>query len=120
MNSSSNSSSTGPSSTGPVDKNRCPLCGGEVKVETDQIFGEIDCPQCGKHLWFLSAAFAARFFDFESSTELREQAIGMMAERLELDPSDLANNPKLIQEIETDSLEALELIMDLEEQLGLV
>ena len=105
---------------GPVETDRCPHCQSEVKAETQLMFGEKNCPQCGKHLWFLTAAHAARFFDYESSTELRERAIEMMAQRFDLDPKELANDPNLIQELETDSLEALELLMDLEEDLGLV
>ncbi|QDT10586.1 acyl carrier protein [Planctomycetes bacterium K23_9] len=103
-----------------VTPNRCPLCESSVSVETTDFFGEIDCPDCNKRLWFLAAADSARFFEQATSGDLQQQAIQMIAEKFELDPQKLAGNPQLINDVDTDSLEALELIMDLEDELGLV
>jgi hypothetical protein len=104
----------------PANNDRCPHCEGEVKSDPVDIFGDKPCPNCDKRLWFLTAADSARFFDYDAAVDLRKQAVDIIAERFNLDVKELAENPKLLQELDTDSLEALELIMDLEEQLGLV
>ncbi len=80
----------------------------------------MDCLQCEVRLWYLTTADSARFFDFASTGDLQKRAIEIIAERFEVDEEKLAENPRLINEVATDSLESLELIMDLEEQLELV
>lgn len=109
-----------PAQNSKVPPNRCPSCDADVTAETSSWFGDIDCPSCGTKLWFLAAADSARFFDHATSTDLQNQAIEMIAERMELDKDALVANPKILDDIEADSLEALELLMDLEEGLGLV
>ena len=77
------------------------------------------CTHCEKKLWYLAAANEARFFDYESSEEMRERTYSFVAERLEVDRDRIQANPKILDELDIDSLEALELLMDLEEELGL-
>ncbi|NND97110.1 MAG: hypothetical protein HKN47_07270 [Pirellulaceae bacterium] len=103
-----------------VHQDRCPLCEAEVHVEPTALFGDMNCPSCDQKLWYLNAADSARFFEHQTSGELQDRAISFIAERLEVDKTQLAANPKMINELETDSLEALEMIMDLEEELGFV
>jgi len=106
--------------TASIQPNRCPLCEGEVRIESSTLFGDMQCPHCGKKLWYLAAANEARFFDYETSDEMREKTYSFVAERLEVDRERIQHNPKILDEVEIDSLEALELLMDLEEELGLV
>ncbi len=98
--------------------NTCPLCNCDVHVEGNSLFGEQACAGCGKKLWFLTAAHEARFFDYETSGELRDKACGFIAERFEIDREKLT--PNVLDEMDVDSLEALEMLMELEEELGLV
>ena len=109
-----------PSQDTNVPANRCPSCNAEIKAESTAFFGDMQCPSCSKKLWFLVAADSARFFEYDTSAELQDRAISFIAERMEVDKDELAANPGLLNDQETDSLEALELLMDLEEELGLV
>lgn len=84
------------------------------------LFGQIACPQCSVKLWYIAAADSARFFEYETSKDLQNRAISFVAERMDLDVDELSANPALLNEQDTDSLETLELLMDLEEELGLV
>ncbi len=102
-----------------VQPNQCPLCEAEVKVDGTLLLGETSCPHCEKKLWFLAAPDEARFFDYENSGDLREKTSPFVAERLDVDRAQLIANPNMLNELEVDSLEALELLMDLEEELGL-
>jgi len=104
----------------PAKNNACPLCDATVKPDTAVLFGEIDCPECAKRLWYLTLADSARCFEYDSSGDLQQQAIDIIAERYELDPGKLAADATMLNGVETDSLAALELIMDLEDELGLV
>ena len=100
--------------------NRCPLCQSEVRVEPSVLFGDTQCPGCDKKLWYLAAANDARFFDFEASAQLQQRTYEFVSERFEVDADELRANPKILDERDVDSLEALEMLMDLEEELGLV
>ena len=107
-------------SINPNSPNACPDCATKILLEPTALFGDMDCPQCHQKLWFLTAAGSARFYVYDSSAELRQRAIEFIARRLEVDHAELAANPGMVNELETDSLEALELVMDMEEELGLV
>ena len=100
--------------------NCCPSCKTDIRVEPSILFGEMACPKCSKRLWYLVAADSARLFDFESSTDLQKRAITFIAQRMEVDADELSADPSILNNLETDSLEALELLMDLEEEIGLV
>lgn len=103
-----------------VTLDRCPHCDGGVEPDATALFGEMDCPECSTKLWFLTAANSARFFDHTASKDLRNKTLDFVAERLEVDRDQLAADPKMINALDNDSLETLELLMDLEEELGLV
>lgn len=100
--------------------NRCPHCEREVRPQSEALFGQMPCPTCGKELWYLSAASEGKFFDFESSAEIQQKTYTFIAERLEVDRDELIANPqKIADELNVDSLEALEMLMDLEDELGI-
>ena len=103
-----------------VQPNQCPQCKGEVRIEASSLFGDMPCPHCDTKLWYLAAANEARFFDYETSAEMRDKTYSFVAERLELERDRVEANPKFLDELDIDSLEALEMLMDLEEELGLV
>jgi acyl carrier protein len=73
--------------------NRCPLCGAEVCIEPSQPAGDAPCPRCGHLLWFLSDRF------------------GVSSDRLNRSTS-------FIEAIGADSLDVVELVMELEEEFG--
>lgn len=100
--------------------NQCPNCQSKVQVQPTSIFGEYNCSDCESKLWFLAAGDVPKFFDFVEATPLREYVIQFIAEKLELDYAQLVANPELLNTSETDSLERLEMLMELEEQLEIV
>tara|TARA_R110002049_G_scaffold305056_3_gene501065 strand:+ start:4577 stop:4915 length:339 start_codon:yes stop_codon:yes gene_type:complete len=100
--------------------NRCPKCDNTIQLEPTSIFGQYSCKQCDSTLWFLAAGDTARFFEYTEAESLREFVIDFIAERLEIDSQSLAANPDLLNSSDTDSLERLEILMELEETLELV
>ena len=97
--------------------NRCPICNTGIQIEPTTVFGDFDCADCGKTLWYLAASNSVRFFDHSQASELRDYVIGFIAERLEVDRHELAADPHLLDSSDTDSLERLEMLMELEEEL---
>ena len=84
--------------------NRCPLCGNEVVVEPSLIFGDAPCPHCGQLLWFLRSGLGPVFWQYDVADSLRQGIIARIAE---------------LKEFGADSLDTVELIMELEDEFGL-
>jgi acyl carrier protein len=59
------------------------------------------------------------FFYAEPSDPLKEYAIRVIAGRLGVDPERIANNPSLFNDIGADSLDVVELTMEVEEEFDL-
>jgi acyl carrier protein len=91
--------------------NRCPVCGSEVRIEPTQPFGDAPCPVCGILLWFVAVGSETRYF--VTTDELVE---GLLAERLGVSLESLRGGRW--RELGIDSLDVVELIMELEEELG--
>lgn len=89
--------------------NRCPVCGHSFCLEPSKPFGDAPCPACGTLLWFVARGESLRFFDPEASG-LAE----LVADRLGLSP-DLVRSGRL-DEAGIDSLDLVELMMELEER----
>ena len=77
----------------------CPICGAMVVTEPSDPLGDSLCPQCGSLLLKVRDSLQAH--------------LGRALERIDLD-SNLAN------ELGADSLEAVELAMELEEEFGII
>lgn len=83
--------------------NRCPVCGAEWQIEPSQPTGDAPCPSCGVLVWFDAE-------DRERElTKYIAQKLGVPRERL-LDPA------WSYWDLGVDSLDIVELIMDLEEE----
>ena len=78
------------------DAARCPVCGARVIVEPSQPTGDAPCPKCGHLLWEFQQHYG--------------QLLGVTPERVTLDTLLTADD------LGADSLDAVELIMDLEEE----
>ena len=94
----------------------CPLCLGHVIVEPSVFIGDATCPRCGQLLWFIQIADTTRLFDAEKSQPGRERAIEIIANQLGVAPHETANNPGLLNDFGADSLDVVELVMELEEE----
>jgi len=98
---------------------RCPLCGKQVVIEPSAMFGDATCPDCGHLLWFVRLADEVRVYEHDKANEFRERLKTMIAEQLGVDESKITGDVSLIDELGADSLDVVELVMELEEEFGL-
>ena len=97
----------------------CPICTATVVVEPSVLVGDATCPQCGQLLWFFQTSEVTHFFDARKSSPSKERVVSIIATQLGVDPETIANNPTFLEEFGADSLDAVELVMELEEELDL-
>ena len=95
----------------------CPLCGNPVcEVPSEPIF-DAPCPSCGHLLLFLTTSERTEILEFTEEREARIRKF--LSERLGVDEAKLSNQPgatsKLVNDLGADSLDAVELVMTLEE-----
>ena len=98
---------------------RCPLCGKQVVIEPSVMFGDATCPNCGHLLWFIRLSDELRVYEHDKAEELRERVIGAIAEQLGVDRSKISGDSSWLNNSGADSLDVVELVMELEEELGL-
>jgi acyl carrier protein len=94
------------------------LCGNQVAIEPSLFFGDAPCPNCGTLLWFLRASSEMRFFEHAAADSLRSRVIRLVAEQLGITQADLVQDPTQLQSLDADSLDLVELVMQLEEEEG--
>lgn len=99
--------------------NRCPVCESEVQIEPSELamFGDAPCPNCGCLLWFVKLPSGVRFLEHEKAEELRDEVIRTVAEYLGVDEDELRFHPSLWKKLNLDSLNVVELALELEEKL---
>jgi acyl carrier protein len=95
--------------------NRCPLCGGTVEVEPSLFFGDAPCPNCGTLLWFVRFASETRFYEGQAATDLRERVLEIVAVQLGVTTGELLRDPDALKNLDIDSLDFVELLMEAEE-----
>jgi acyl carrier protein len=83
---------------------RCTLCGAENNIEFSDPGDDAPCPNCGQLLW-RSAQNLARL-----------QAL--LAERLHAVTATIGPHTGFVEDLGADSLETVELVMELEEEFG--
>ncbi len=104
------------------EPNRCPLCGNSVILEPSLPLGDAPCPHCGQLLWFVRAAGDTRVFIGPDSALARQQILEAIAARMGIpeerlaDVKSLTDLARVMMEQSTDSLDMIELIMELEEE----
>jgi acyl carrier protein len=94
----------------------CPLCMAHVIIEPSVFIGDATCPHCGQLLWFIQTADTAQLFDAQQSQECKHRVLEILASQLGLDRDEIANNAALFDAIGADSLDIVELVMELEEE----
>lgn len=97
--------------------NRCPVCGNHVWIEPSKMFGDAPCPHCGSLIWFLSLPTKTYLFSPEEADEIRERLFGRIADKLGVDKEDLMSSKSFLSDISADSLDIVEMLMDMEEEL---
>lgn len=96
----------------------CPLCQAHVAVEPSILIGDATCPCCGHLLWFLQTGDAVQLIDAIQYQPLKNRLLEVIASQLGLDHDKVANNPAL-HRMGVDSLDLVELVMELEDQFYL-
>lgn len=79
----------------------CPLCNAKIKIEFSDPAGDAPCPNCGHLLW--------------ASAELVQSVTRRYADALGTAPGAININTRFV-DLGADSLETVEMVMDLEEE----
>ena len=95
------------------------MCGAQVWLEPSLPAGDAPCPHCGQLLWFFRTASGVQLWEHEEAAAVREKLIALIAESLGVDPEQVRLDRPFINDLGADSLDTVELIMELEEELGL-
>ena len=97
----------------------CPLCGASVIVEPSLFFGDATCPLCGQILWFVQSPKSTRIFASQDSSAIRDGIIDRISRQLGVATSEVPDNLKLLYDQGVDSLDLVELVMELEDEFHL-
>lgn len=84
---------------------QCPLCGERAAMEVSPVTGDATCPACGQLLW--------------EQRDLIARWRELVAEQLGVQPDQITLDAMLDGGLGIDSLESVELVMDLEEEFDL-
>lgn len=98
------------------EPNHCPVCGKHVSIDPSPLFGDAPCPNCGHLLWFYRLGAEVRFRTPEASRRLRERVIEAIANRTGVSQEEVTGDPWHLQNLEMDSLDLVEIVMDIEEE----
>jgi acyl carrier protein len=90
--------------------NRCPVCRKSIQIEPSEPFGDAPCPHCGCLLWFVTSASGTRYFSAEDAGQISKR----LAEKLGIDEAALRDFQRSWQDLGADSLDMVELVMELE------
>jgi acyl carrier protein len=99
--------------------NRCPVCGSDVRIDPSLPFGDAPCPKCGCLLWFVGVPPETHhFFEYDAAEPIREALLQRLAHDLGVSRHDLETDPEIFKKIGVDSLDFVELLMELEEEFA--
>ena len=91
----------------------CPICDAEVGLDPTKKFGEETCSNCGEVVWLVR--FSHGMMAFKPAERVRQRSPqAVLAEYLGVDESKLENQAEL--DLGIDSLDFVELVMELEEE----
>jgi acyl carrier protein len=96
--------------------NHCPVCDAEVCIEPSAPQGDAPCPRCGALLWFSRQAGDTWFYEAEAVAPVRHALLALVAENLGVSREHLDDSTSFIEGLGADSLDIVELVMELEEE----
>jgi acyl carrier protein len=99
--------------------NHCPVCDADVCIEPSPLFGDATCPRCGSLLWFLNVQSQSYLIECSRSRDIRDRVIAILADQLGVDPEKITENTSFVNDLGADSLDTVELVMELEEEFDL-
>lgn len=95
---------------------RCPFCDREVNLESSLPFGDAPCPYCGSLIRFVNVDGELKLLDEAAEQSLRRKLRRYLAEQLGVEESKIGDEFEALQSLKLDSIDTIELVMDLEEQ----
>jgi acyl carrier protein len=97
----------------------CPICDALVSVEPSHRYGEVPCPQCGSMLWFRQDRAGLWLHDAEEAALIRKRVQEIVGENLGVEPERLTDASAFVQDVGADTLDIVEMVMELEEAFGI-
>jgi acyl carrier protein len=99
------------------DPAACPVCGEFVCIEPSVYFSDAPCPSCGSLLWFVRLG-EQNLLVQPTDAARRKTLIGILAELTGVSESQLNSEPESLERLELDSMDLIDLIMELETESG--
>jgi acyl carrier protein len=95
--------------------NRCPICAAVVRIEPSQAPGDAPCPACGHLLWFSPIPSGVMCYDYALVAAVKERVLDIICESLGINRESVTNSSSFSDDLRVDSLDVVELVMELEE-----
>lgn len=96
---------------------RCPECRSELTVKITAPLGEMPCPHCAQRLWYISLRSATRFFRPAEAAPIQQRVVDIVARQLCVRPDQVRADWTCLSELGADSLEVIEIMIQVEEDL---
>jgi acyl carrier protein len=98
---------------------QCIICATTVTVGATQRYGEVPCPRCGAMMWFCQDRAGLRLHDAEEAAAIRKRVQEIVGENLGVEPERLTDASSFVQDVGADTLDIVEMVMELEEAFGI-
>jgi len=99
--------------------NRCPSCQELLASQFTSISRGAVCPHCGHALWIVQTSAGMRCYDGRIAAPVEAKVVKVLCEKLGVNQENVAHDSSLLTDLGADSLAIVELIMSLEEELGI-
>ena len=98
---------------------QCIICDAPISVEATQHYGETSCPRCGTAMWFCQDRAGLRLHDAVEAAAIRQRVQEIVGENLGVEPERLTDTSSFVQDVGADTLDIVEMVMELEEAFGI-
>ena len=95
-------------------RSRCPTCNSLLSAAADVPFGQTHCPRCTAQLWFVNFPNAGTRFILRTRQPLTDTIALLVAPQ---SPELARALPAILDDAETDPLDCIELLMEVEQAL---
>jgi acyl carrier protein len=99
----------------------CPVCEAVIRIALSGLTGEVSCPRCGRRLWFIRLPWVALYPAEAVTPEKRRRVVEVLRRVFHIpreNPERVGSRTSFVEDIGTDSLDLVELLMELEEEFG--
>lgn len=103
-----------PSNPFRLDFDRCPACRTQLRADPSEPFGDARCPRCKLLLWHITIHSHTVF---TADPVIKDRILDFLAERLKISRQEIESSPHLLRRLRADSLDDVELVMQIEEAM---